>query len=46
MKALIFAVAAVALFLWVGGYHIVWKPTPDQLYGCTVEQRNEDGECK
>lgn len=30
----------------IGGYHFVHKPTPDELFGCTVEQQTPDGECK
>lgn len=41
--ALITVIAAFAL--WLVGYHIVWKPTPDQLYGCTVAQQAPNGEC-
>lgn len=39
-------VLVAILFGWVLGYHLVWKPTPDQLYGCTVEQQAPNGECK
>lgn len=42
--------AALAIFLaaaWYSlGYHIVYAPTPDQLYGCTVEQQAPNGECE
>jgi hypothetical protein len=38
--------AALALLLWLAGYHIVWKPTEDQLYGCTAENEAPNGECK
>ena len=45
--------AAVTIFLgvafWLGGYHIVWKPTDAQLFGCTrnyINAKGEDtGEC-
>lgn len=45
MKAIALAVCAVGLFLWLDGYHIVWRPTPDQLYGCTVAQQAPNGDC-
>lgn len=38
--------ALIAIALWAAGYHIVWKPTPDQLYGCTVAQQAPNGECQ
>jgi len=46
VKPLIAAIALGAFAFWLGGYHIVWKPTPDQLYGCTVAQQAPNGECK
>lgn len=43
----ILAAAVVLGFaFWICGYHIVYAPTPDQLYGCTVEQQASNGECK
>lgn len=38
--------AALALLLWLAGYHIVLAPTPDELYGCTVDNEAPNGECK
>ncbi len=46
MKMLLAAFALWAFMLWMKGYHIVWKPTEDQLYGCTVAQQAPNGECK
>lgn len=46
MKMLILLISGLAIFLWLDGYHIVWAPTPDQLYGCTVENEAPNGECK
>lgn len=41
---------ALVIVLVVGffalGYHIVYAPTPDQLYGCTVAQQAPNGECQ
>jgi hypothetical protein len=37
-------VAAVACLLWTVG--IRQQPTPDQIYGCTVEHQAPNGECK
>jgi hypothetical protein len=37
--------AIVGLLVWLSGYHIVWQPTPDQLYGCTIEQQASNGDC-
>ncbi|MGY4621989.1 hypothetical protein ACVWZ4_007216 [Bradyrhizobium sp. USDA 4472] len=45
-KYVIFLIASAGLFLWLDGYHVVRKPTPDQLYGCTIEQRAPNGECQ
>lgn len=45
MRAIFVIVGAVGLFLWWDGYHIVWHPTPDQLYGCTVAQQSPNGDC-
>ncbi len=37
-------IAVIVLFCIVAwfalGLHIVRKPTPDQLYGCTIEQQS------
>lgn len=34
-------------FIWYSlGLHIVFKPTADQLFGCTWENTTPDGECK
>lgn len=46
MKTLIASFALLAFAYWLGGYHLVWKPTPDQLYGCTVKQQTPNGECE
>lgn len=46
MKILVIAIAAFGLLWFGGGYHIVWQPTPDQLYGCTVAQQAPNGECQ
>lgn len=35
----------LTLTFWLGGYHFVHKPTPDQLYGCTLQQQAPNGEC-
>lgn len=43
---LVFLLMLLAFVFWIGGYHIVWKPTADELFGCTVEQQTPDGECK
>lgn len=41
------ALAIVLAVAWhVLGFHIVHKPTEDQLYGCTVEQQAPNGECQ
>lgn len=45
MRILAIAAAAISLLWWLGGYHIVWRPTPDQLYGCTVAQQAPNGDC-
>lgn len=45
MKTLIAALALFGFAFWFGGYHIVWKPTPDQLYGCTIKQQTLNGDC-
>jgi hypothetical protein len=37
--------AAAVFSLLLGGYHFVQKPTPDQLYGCTVAQQAPNGDC-
>lgn len=42
----LFIVASLAFIFWIGGYHIVWSPTEDQLYGCNVENEAPNGECK
>jgi hypothetical protein len=39
-------VVVLILTLYALGYHIVWPPTPDQLYGCTIEQQAPIGECQ
>ncbi len=39
----LFGVMTVAWFAL--GFHIVWKPTPDQLYGCTLQQQAPNGDC-
>lgn len=44
LASILGVVLGVAFLLWVNGYHI--KPTPDQLYGCTVENEAPNGECK
>jgi hypothetical protein len=36
----------LALSYWLCGYHIVWPPTEDQIYGCNVEQQAPNGECR
>lgn len=36
----------LSLTFWMLGYHIIWAPTKDQLYGCTVENEAPNGECK
>jgi hypothetical protein len=46
VKELLLVVFATGLFLWLDGYHIIWKPTDDQLSGCAVEQQAPNGECK
>jgi hypothetical protein len=46
MKMLALGIVLLAFALWLNGYHIVWKPTPDQLYGCTLEQEAPNGECE
>jgi hypothetical protein len=44
---LIIAIIVLLVWAWFAlGYHIVWKPTEDQLYGCTIEQQAPNGECK
>lgn len=41
------AVITLGIIAWFAlGFHIVHTPTPDQLYGCTVEQEAPNGECK
>lgn len=41
----IIALALVCAFFWFAlGYHVVWPPTDDQIYGCPVQQ--QDGECR
>jgi hypothetical protein len=45
MRMLLFGIAALAALLWLDGYHFVQKPTPDQLYGCTVAQQAPNGDC-
>jgi hypothetical protein len=49
MKTLIACIAIYAFAFWFGGYHIVWKPTDAQLFGCThnyINAKGEDtGEC-
>jgi hypothetical protein len=52
LKGLIFlvmaAVALSAVLFAVGETveHFTPHPTPDQLYGCTVEQQAPNGECR
>lgn len=46
MKIIAAVTALLAFAFWYGGYHIVWAPTEDQLYGCTVAQQTPNGECK
>ena len=43
---LLLAAGMIAFVLWALGYHIVWAPTEDQLYGCTVAQQAPNGECQ
>lgn len=38
-----FVTATVILYFHVGGWHIVWPPTPEQLYGCSFT--HPDKEC-
>lgn len=45
MKSLILGVSCWMLALWAAGYHIAWKPTPDQLYGCTLSRQLPNGDC-
>lgn len=45
MKMLALGLVMLAIALWLDGYHIVYKPTPDQLYGCTVVQQAPNGDC-
>lgn len=41
------AIFIVAAWMWFAlGFHFVHKPTPDQLYGCTIEQQASNGECQ
>lgn len=42
---LLFGIVCLALAFWLGGYHIVWTPTEDQLYGCTIKQQAPNGDC-
>lgn len=46
MKMLIFTIGLLTFAFWAGGYHIVWPPTEDQLYGCNVQNQAPNGECK
>lgn len=46
MRTLLFALLFLGFVFWLGGYHIVHKPTEDQLYGCTVAQQAPNGECR
>lgn len=46
MKTLILAALLAIFAFWIDGFHFVRTPTPDQLYGCTVEQAAPNGECK
>lgn len=45
LMTLAFGVACLVFAGRLGGYHIVWRPTPDQLYGCTVAQQAPNGDC-
>lgn len=44
--ALIVASVFVVIVAYMMGYHVVWPPTEDQLYGCTVAQQAPNGECR
>lgn len=46
VRLMLSIIIVLALGFWLGGYHIVWPPTEDQLYGCTWEQQAPNGECK
>ena len=38
-------IATLIFIMYLAGYHIVWPPTPDQLYGCTWAQQLPNGDC-
>lgn len=46
MRFVIAIILVAAWGWWALGYHIVYQPTPDQLYGCAVEQQAPNGDCK
>lgn len=48
-RALIFFAGLFAMVVAMGyaaGYHIVYAPTPDQLYGCNAANQAPNGECE
>ena len=45
LMTLAFGIACLVFAAWLGGYHIVMRPTADQLYGCTIKQQAPNGDC-
>lgn len=44
--AFLAAIILVGVWAWFAlGFYFVHKPTPDELYGCTVAQQAPNGEC-
>jgi hypothetical protein len=45
MKMLALGITLLAFAFVFGGYHIVHKPTPEQLFGCKFSEVTPSGEC-